>query len=44
MEGHFQMRVYEFNILALFGYLQDDNIANSYLSILFAIYRHLLFH
>ena len=38
------MRVYEFNILALFRYLQADNIANSYLIILFAIYRHLLFH
>lgn len=34
----------EFGILALFGYLQDDNIVNSYLNILFAIYRHLLFH
>lgn len=34
----------EFSILTLFGYLQDDNIVNSYLNILFAIYHHLLFH
>lgn len=34
----------EFSILALFGYLHADNIANSYLNILFAIYHHLLFH
>lgn len=32
------MRVSEFSILALFGYLQDDNIVNSYLNILFAIF------
>lgn len=38
------MRFYDFSILALFGYLQDNNIVNSYLSILFAIYHHLLFH
>ena len=38
------MRVYKLSILALFGYLQDDNIVNSYLNILFAIYHHLLFH
>ena len=38
------MQVSEFSILALFGYLQDDNIVNSYLNILFAIYHHLLFH
>ena len=44
IEGHFQMRVYKLSILALFGYLHADNIVNSYLNILFAIYHHLLFH
>lgn len=44
IEGHFQMRVYKLSILALFGYLHADNIANSYLNKLFAIYHHLLFH
>ena len=43
IEGHFQMRFSKFSILTLFGYLQDDNIVNSYLNILFAIYHHLLF-
>lgn len=38
------MRFSKFSILTLFGYLQDDNIVNSYLNILFAIYHHLLFH
>lgn len=38
------MRAYKLSILALFGYLHADNIANSYLNILFAIYHHLLFH
>ena len=42
--GHFQMRLYKVNILALFGYLQTDNIVNSYLIILLAIYHHSLFH